>query len=114
MISKTITDSTLAANEITREFIHADRMEEILKSELSSEDLFKIDSAILSSLKKTQDFSADLLKQLEIGNFEKVFEVKSIDKQLENIQRQIITDITSPLQDMFNNMADLVTAEMMK
>ncbi len=116
MESKTITDSTAASNIILKEIIDAERADRILKTELSSQDLFKIDSAILSSLRSTRDFSRDLLKQLENGVFESITvkAPKSIDNELQKIQCQTIVDITTPLNDMFNEMADIVTAELVK
>lgn len=114
MESKTITDSAAEANIIVKEFIDAQRMDEILRTDLNTEDLFKIDCAILSSLKNTKDFSRDLLKQLENGKFESITykPAKSVDKALQNIQQQAIIDITLPLNNMFDEMADYVTAEL--
>ena len=109
-------DCNTVANGIMRDINDIDSMERMLSSELSSEDLFRIDCAILSSLRNTTDFSRDLLKQLEENNFhapiveknEKVVS-KSIDKQLAEIQENAMIDITKPLQNMFDEMASFVT-----
>ena len=112
----TVMDCNTVANGIMRDINDIDSMERRLGSELSSEDLFRIDCAILSSLRNTTDFSRDLLKQLEENNFhapiveknEKVVS-KSIDKQLAEIQENAMIDITKPLQNMFDEMASFVT-----
>lgn len=112
----TVMDCNTVANGIMRDINDIDSMERMLNSELSSEDLFRIDCAILSSLRNTTDFSRDLLKQLEENNFhapiveknEKVVS-KSIDKQLAEIQENAMIDITKPLQNMFDEMASFVT-----
>ena len=120
MSSKTekvmVMDCNTVANGIMRDINDIDRMERMLSSELSSEDLFRIDSAILSSLRNTTDFSRDLLKQLEEGKFETVTNekpekpvAKSIDKQLAEIQQNTMIDITMPLQNMFDEMASIVS-----
>lgn len=112
----TVMDCNTVANGIMRDINDIDSMERMLSSELSSEDLFRIDCEILSSLRNTTDFSRDLLKQLEENNFhapiveknEKVVS-KSIDKQLAEIQENAMIDITKPLQNMFDEMASFVT-----
>lgn len=111
-----VMDCNTVANGIMRDINDIDRMERMLSSELSSEDLFRIDSAILSSLRNTTDFSRDLLKQLEEGKFETVTDekpekpvAKSIDKQLAEIQQNTMIDITMPLQNMFDEMASIVS-----
>lgn len=111
-----VMDCNTVANGIMRDINDIDRMERMLSSELSSEDLFRIDCAILSSLKNTTDFSRDLLKQLEEGKFETVTNekpekpvTKSVDKQLTEIQQNTMIDITMPLQNMFDEMASIVS-----
>ena len=86
-------------------------MEKMLSSELSSADLFRIDSAILSSLRSTSDFSRDLLIQLEGGKFETIAvkPPKSIENEIKNIQQDVIFDITKPLQSLFDEMFNCVT-----
>lgn len=107
---KTAIDTTEVANGIMQTLIDVDRMERMLESELSSSDLFRIDCAILSHLRKTEDFSRDLLKQLESGSFETVAVKphKSLDLELQNIQQQAIMDITMPIQQMFDEVIDHV------
>lgn len=107
----TVIDSNTLANGIMCDIIDVDRMERMLGSRLSSEDLFRIDCAILSSLRNTQDFSRDLLAQLESGKFEDMtaFPQKSIEYDVQDIQRETIVDITLPLQSMFDEMAGFVT-----
>lgn len=111
-----VMDCNTVANGIMRDINDIDRMERMLSSELSSEDLFRIDCAILSSLRNTTDFSRDLLKQLEERKFETVTNekpekpvAKSVDKQLTEIQQNTMIDITMPLQNMFDEMASIVS-----
>ncbi len=107
-----VMDSNTIANGIMRDINDIDHMEKMLSSELSSEDLFRIDCAILSSLKNTTDFSRDLLQQLEKGQFKEMAvkeKTKTIDKQLAEIQKNTMIDITMPLQNMFDEMASYVS-----
>ena len=107
-----VMDCNTVANGIMRDINDIDRMEKMLSSELSSEDLFRIDCAILSSLRNTTDFSRDLLQQLENGKFEEMTvkeEPKTIDKQLAEIQKNTMIDITMPLQNMFDEMVSYVS-----
>lgn len=111
-----VMDCNTVANGIMRDINNIDKMERMLSSELSSEDLFRIDCAILSSLRNTTDFSRNLLKQLEEGKFETVTNekpekpvAKSVDKQLTKIQQNTMIDITMPLQNMFDEMASIVS-----
>lgn len=108
-----VLDCNTVANGIMRDISDIDKMEKMLSSELSSEDLFRIDCAILSSLKNSTDFSRDLLQQLEQNTFEQVHSEKvvskSLDKQLAEIQQNAIIDITTPLQSLFDEMTPFVT-----
>lgn len=108
---ETAIDSNVVANGIMQTIIDVDRMEKMLECELSSSDLFKIDCAILSHLRETTDFSRDLLEQLEAGKLQTVAvkPQKSIDLELQKIQQQAITDITMPLQQLFDDMAGFVS-----
>ena len=103
-------DTNTLANGIMRDVADIEVMERMLETELSSADLFKIDCAILSSLRSTKDFSRDLLEQLENGKLEEVATKpsKSIDEQIESIQQDAILGITLPLQDMFEEMTKIV------
>lgn len=107
----TAIDSNVIANGIMHDIIDIDRMEKMPQCELTSSDLFKIDCGILAQLKVTEDFSKNLLKQLESGKFEEmsVKPQKSIDFDVQNIQQQVITDITLPLQKLFDDMTDFVS-----
>ena len=96
-----VIDSNRVANEIMHDIIDVDKMERM--PELSSEDLFRIDCAILSSLRKTEDFSRDLLKQLECGMFKTEAPPKDV------LFKDTVTDITVPLQDMFDEMVNMVS-----
>ena len=98
-----VIDSNTVANNIMADIIDVERMERMMGSELSSEDLFRIDCAILSSLRKTKDFSRDLLEQLETGMF------KSPQEELQNAPNNI--DISLPIQNMFDEIANFVTEE---
>lgn len=104
-------DSNVVANGIMHDLVDVDRMEKMLECELSSSDLFKIDCAILSHLRETKDFSRDLLEQLEAGKFETVMvkPQKSLDMELQSIQQEAIMDITMPIQQLFDDMAGLVS-----
>ncbi|MBO6088330.1 hypothetical protein J6P92_08315 [bacterium] len=107
----TVMDCNTVANGIMRDIIGVDRMERMLGSKLSSEDLFHIDCAILTSLRNTQDFSRDLLAQLENGMFETVAvrPPKTFETDLETVQREALMDISLPMQSMFEEMAGYVT-----
>lgn len=104
---KTDMDSNLVANEIMHEIIDIDRVEKMMSPQLSSEDLFKIDCGILSSLRATQDFSRDLLNKLEKGSFE-LFVPRTLDSDIQTIQQQVMADITMPLQKMFDDLMEYV------
>lgn len=67
-----VMDCNTIAKAFMRDITDIDAMERMLSSELSSADLFRIDSAILSSLKNTKDFSRDLLQQLEEGKLKQL------------------------------------------
>lgn len=101
-------DSNTVANEFVHEVIDIDRMERVFETSLSSADLFKIDCAILSSLRDTQDFSRDLLKQLESGTFETFTRPPNAFEMDQLIQQEAMMDITLPLQDMFDEFTDIV------
>lgn len=104
-------DSNTLANGIMRDMAEIEVMERTLGAELSSADLFKIDCAILSSLRSTKDFSKELLEQLENGRFENVLTKppkSQIDEQIELIQQETIMNINLPLQDMFEEMAKII------
>lgn len=105
-----VMDCNTLANGIMSELKDIDAIEEFMSSKLSSADLFRIDNAILSSLRDTTDFSRDLLKQLENGKFTEVIAEppKSIDSELTNIQKDVMSDITQPLQTLFDDMFDYV------
>lgn len=106
-----VQDCNIIANGIMRDINDIDAMERMLSSELSSEDLFRIDCAILASLRDTTDFSRDLLHQLEEGRFEKavVETPKTLDNTLAEIQKDTIIDVTIPLQNMFDEMINYVS-----
>ena len=106
-----VNDCNTIANGIMRDINDLDAMERMLSSELSSEDLFRIDCAILSSLRDTTYFSRDLLHQLEEGRYEKavVETPKTLDNTLAEIQRDAMIDVTLPLQNMFDEMINYVS-----
>ncbi len=109
-------DTNTVANSIMRDITDIDAMEKMLSAELSSEDLFRIDCAILSSLRGTKDFSRDLLSQLEAGKFEAMVEkpekVTPQKDMFMEVQRQTMADITQPLQNMFDEMANMVISKL--
>lgn len=104
----TAIDSNTIANEFMHEFADIGSMERVFDSSLSSADLFKIDCAILSSLRNTQDFSKDLLKQLESGKLETFTRPPNAFEMEQLIQQEAMMDITLPLQDMFEDFTDIV------
>ena len=105
---KTIYDSNVIANSIMQDINEVDA-----RMPLSCEDLYRIDSAILSSLRQTQDFSRELLKKLESGDFESFTSPpKFIQDEFTIIQQEAIMDITLPLQNLFDDMTDYVTQEL--
>ena len=112
--SVAIIDSNALANEIMHELADVEQMESMLDMELSSEELFRIDCAILSSLRDTQDFSQDLLVQLESIFFEERAErpPKVFDDALKKIQQDVIADMTLPIAEMFNQMEDYIVEAM--
>lgn len=107
-VEQQIMDSNVIANDILRDIVDVEKMESTLKSELSSDDLFRIDCAILNSLRETKDFSMNLLHQLETGYFEPVYEKTSRDAEIAKIQQQTMMDVTLPLQNMFDEFSDFV------
>ena len=106
-----VMDCNTVANGILHDINDIDKLEKMISSELSSADLFKIDCAILSSLRNTKDFSRDLLEQLESGKFETVAvkPPKSFENAMADIQQEAMIDITMPLQNMFDEMANYVS-----
>lgn len=105
------TDCNALANEIMTDIKDVERMESMLDMELSSEDLFRIDCAIMSSLRNTQDFSRDLLERLEAGLFEEIAGKPPKTPPpniLEEVQKDVISDLTLPIQDFFNEMENYV------
>ncbi len=106
-----VMDCNTVANGILHDINDIDKLEKMISSELSSADLFKIDCAILSSLRNTQNFSRDLLKQLEEGKIETVSvkPPKTLESAMADIQQETMIDITMPLQNMFDEMANYVS-----
>ena len=111
-----VMDCNTIANGIMRDITDIDAMERMLSSELSSADLFRIDSAILSSLKNTKDFSRDLLQQLEEGKFETVAvkPPKSLEAEMAKVQQEAMIDVTLPLQTMFDDMFNFVRMDLFR
>ena len=107
-IEQQIMDSNVMANNILRDIVDVEKMESMLCTELNSEDLFKIDCAILTSLRETKDFSRNLLQQLETGCFETITQKPSQESEIAKIQQQTIMDVTLPLQNLFDEISDFV------
>ena len=107
-LDQQIMDSNALTNNVLEDIINVEKMESMLKSELSSEDLLRIDCAILTSLRETKDFSKNLLKQLETECFETMEKHSTINSEITKIQQQAIMEITQPLQNMFDEMVDFV------
>lgn len=104
----TALDSNAIADAIMQDIIDVERMERTLETDLSTTDLFKIDCAILSSLRKTQDFSRDLLEQLESGKFKTIIEKPPKKDVVADIQQNAMLDIIYPMKDMFDHFADII------
>lgn len=104
-------DCVTVANGIMQDIVDIDLMERMLSTDLSSADLFKIDCAILSTLRSTTDFSRDLLHQLENGKFESITSrpPRTFDAEIAAIQQEAVMDITLPLQDMFDEMSNIIS-----
>ena len=99
-------DSNALANEIMFYMKDVEQMESDFEMELSSEELFRIDSAILSSLRNTRDFSSDLIEQLERGLLrEAAFRPPKIFGDLPQKARD---DMSLPLQSMFGEIENFV------
>ena len=100
----TLIDSNAIANEIMHDLADVGQMESSFEMELSSEELFRLDCAILSSLRNTQDFSRDLLFQLESEFFEERMErpPKEFDDLIERFQADTMSEMAFPIQEMFN------------
>lgn len=107
-IEQQIMDSNVMANNILRDIVDVEKMESMLCTELNSEDLFKIDCAILTSLRETKDFSRNLLQQLETGCFETITQKSPLESEIAKIQQQTIMDVTLPLQNLFDEISDFV------
>ena len=107
----TLIDSNALANEVLCDIQDVAQMESMLDMELSSEDLFRIDSAILSSLRNTQDFSRDLLERLETGLFEEVAEKPPKTPNIPDaVQQEVMADMTAPIHNLFDEIEDFVVA----
>ena len=106
----TLIDSNAIANEIMHDLADVEQMESMFEMELSSEELFRLDCAILSSLRDTQDFSKDLLFQLESKFFEERMErpPKEFDDALEKLQTDTMSEMAFPIQELFNSMEDYI------
>lgn len=104
----TVVDSNAIASAIMNDLVDVESMERTLKTDLSTADLFKIDCAILSSLRKTQDFSRELLEQLESGKIETIMQKPQKQDIVSDVQLNAMLDIVYPLQDMFDSFANIV------
>lgn len=105
-------DSNALANEVMHDLADIEQMESMLEMELSSEELFRIDCAILSSLRDTQDFSRDLLSKLEEKIFDEKAPPKEFDDTLKKLQQDTLLDIVFPIQQMFDQMEDYIVDAM--
>ena len=104
----TALDSNAIAGAIMQDIIDVERLERSIETDLSAADLFKIDCAILSSLRKTQDFSRDLLEQLETGKFKAIIQKPPKKDVIRDVQKNTMLDIIYPMQDMFDQFADII------
>lgn len=97
----TIVDSNTIANEILNGVIDEKKVD------LNSDDLFKLDCNVLSSIKNTSDFSTDLLVKLENGKFEEITEIPPKDF-VKDIQQEAVLDILFPIQEMFDYVSNII------
>ena len=99
-------DCNTIANGIMCDLADFEQAEDSISLELTSEELLRIDCAILSSLRETKDFSRDLLHSLESGFFEdiSVKPPQGIENEIKDVQQEIMSELTLPLQNMFNQM----------
>lgn len=105
-----VIDSNALANEIMFDIQDVERMESDFEMELSSEELFRIDCAILSGLRNTKDFSRSLIEQLESGLLKEVaFRPPKIsDEFRERRHDDEILDLELPIKSMFCEMEKFV------
>ena len=101
----TVIDSNSLVNGVMRDIEDVGHMEKTLETDLTSEELFRIDCAILSSLRSTKDFSRDLLFELESGKLE-CFSGPPVQKN------DIDETVMNALQEMFYHMAEYVDGAM--
>ncbi len=73
---------------------------------LNSEELFSIDNKNLIILNEMKGYSTELFNL--VYKPQKSLPIENLDKNMEIIQRQTISDITQPLNNMFNELAEIV------
>lgn len=95
--------SNLICEEVLREYKYGEELGDILMS-TANKNLHKIDAI--------QDFSMNLLKQIEQNKFTVIepqkAKVVSIDDKLAEIHKDITFDISQPIHEMFDQMSDFV------
>ena len=104
---KTALDANLMSNliykEIIREYEYGEELGDTLLS-TAAKNMQMVDAV--------QDFSINLLKQIEQNQFTVVepqkAKVVSIDDKLAQINKEITFDISKPIHDMFDRMSDYV------
>jgi len=99
----TVLDSNSLVNGVMHDIEDVEQIEKTLETDLTSEELFRIDCAILTSLRSTKDFSRDLLFELESGKLE----CFSGPPAKEFDTNEIVMDA---LQEMFYNFAECITS----
>lgn len=99
--------------------IDANLMSNLICEEVFGEYLFgeELGTALLVSASKNlqhieamQDFSINMLKKIARNEFTKIEQPKTrtIDDKLNEINKEIIFDISRPIQDMFEEMSGFV------
>ena len=95
--------SNLICKEIIREYKYGEKLGDTLLS-TATKNMHRLDAV--------QDFSINLLKQIEQNQFTVVepqkAKVVSIDDKLAAINKEITFDISKPIHDMFDQMSDYV------
>lgn len=104
---KTDLDANLMANliceEVLKEYKYGEELGDVLMTS-ANKNLREIDSM--------QEFSINLLKQIEQNKFTvvepKKAKVLSIEDKLADINKGIALDISKPLHDMFDQMSEYI------
>lgn len=112
-------DTIEISNLILDEVIDADLIDYINKP-LDTVDLVRIDNANMWMIQDTVDFSEAMLEEFGLARTEvkdlvvepPKAKVISIEDKIGDIQKEVMADITAPLQNMFDDILVYVTKEL--